>query len=48
MAVLDDLRLKNKLLIPLAVMAGIFGCVLLISILQLGRQARHTTRPSAC
>jgi methyl-accepting chemotaxis protein len=43
MAVLDNLRLKNKLLIPLAVMAGIFGTVLVISILQLSQQARHTT-----
>jgi methyl-accepting chemotaxis protein len=42
MAFLDDLQLKNKLLIPLVVMAGIFGTVLLASILQLAQQARHT------
>jgi methyl-accepting chemotaxis protein len=44
MAFLDDLRLKNKLLIPLAVMAGIFGCVLMGSILQLVQQSRHSNR----
>jgi methyl-accepting chemotaxis protein len=42
MALLDDVRLKPKLLVPLCFMAGIFCAVLLAGVLQLNDQGRRT------